>query len=92
MRTVTAGLGVQWGHDDFGWWAAVPSVPVSKLAIAESQPQETEVRGYSLFREDDNGARFLIERFNSKDEAEAKAAELARGEHKQHYFVEASTS
>jgi len=92
LRTVAAGLGVQWGRDDFGWWAAVPSVPVSKFAIAEPQPQETEVRGYSLFREDDNGARFLMERFNTQDEAEAKAAELARGGHKQHYFVEAPTS
>lgn len=25
LRTVAHGLGVKWGHDDFGWWAAVPS-------------------------------------------------------------------
>ena len=25
LRTVANGLGVRWGHDDFGWWAAVPS-------------------------------------------------------------------
>lgn len=24
LRTVANRLGVQWGHDDFGWWAAVP--------------------------------------------------------------------
>lgn len=88
LRTVAAGLGVQWGHDDFGWWAAVPSAPVSKSAIVGPQPQEAGEKGYSLFREDDNGARFLIERFNTQEEAEAKAAELARGGHKQHYFVE----
>ena len=25
LRTVCHGLGVQWGHDVFGWWAVVPS-------------------------------------------------------------------
>ena len=25
LRTICHGLGVKWGHDDFGWWAAVPS-------------------------------------------------------------------
>jgi hypothetical protein len=25
LRTVARGLGVRWGHDDFGWWAVVPS-------------------------------------------------------------------
>ena len=25
LRTVCDGLGVQWGHDEFGWWAVVPS-------------------------------------------------------------------
>ena len=25
LRTVCAGLGVTWGEDEFGWWAAVPS-------------------------------------------------------------------
>jgi len=25
LRTVASGLGVRWGHDDLGWWAAVPS-------------------------------------------------------------------
>jgi len=25
LRSVAAGLGVQWGHDELGWWAVVPS-------------------------------------------------------------------
>ena len=25
LRTIANGLGVRWGHDDLGWWAAVPS-------------------------------------------------------------------
>jgi hypothetical protein len=24
LRTVAAQLGVRWGHDDLGWWAAMP--------------------------------------------------------------------
>ncbi len=43
---------------------------------------------HAFYREDDNGARFLIARFATQAEAEAKAAELARGWHKQCYFVE----
>jgi hypothetical protein len=23
LRTIAAGLGVRWGHDEFGWWAVV---------------------------------------------------------------------
>ena len=25
LRTVAGQLGVRWGHDDLGWWAAVPN-------------------------------------------------------------------
>ena len=25
LRTIAQGLGVRWGHDDFGWWAVVAS-------------------------------------------------------------------
>jgi hypothetical protein len=86
LRTVASGLGVIWGHDEFGWWAAVPSSPTSKFAVASSSPTRQ-----SLFREDDNGARFLIDHFASLDEAERRAAELAHGGHKQHYFIELAT-
>ncbi len=86
LRTVASGLGVIWGHDEFGWWAAVPSAPVSQFAAA-SRPSTR----HSLFREDDNGARFLIDHFGSRDEAEHRAAELAHGGHKQHYFIEPAT-
>ena len=24
LRTIAATLGVRWGHDELGWWAAVP--------------------------------------------------------------------
>jgi hypothetical protein len=25
LRTVAARVGIRWGHDDLGWWAAVPN-------------------------------------------------------------------
>lgn len=25
LRTVAAGCGIRWGHDELGWWAVVPS-------------------------------------------------------------------
>ena len=27
LRTIAKGMGVQWGHDEMGWWATVPRVP-----------------------------------------------------------------
>lgn len=27
LRSIAQGLGVRWGHDDFGWWATVPRHP-----------------------------------------------------------------
>lgn len=86
LRTVASGLGVIWGHDEFGWWAAVPSSPTSKFAAASSSSTR-----HSLFREDENGARFLIDHFDSRDAAERRAAELAHGGHKQHYYIEPAT-
>jgi hypothetical protein len=81
LRTVAAGLGVSWGHDDFGWWAVVPNEVQSSFKEPQALP-------HALYREDDNGVRFLIDRFATQSEAEAKAAELAIGGHKQCYFVE----
>ena len=26
LRTIAHSLGIQWGHDDFGWWAMVPDM------------------------------------------------------------------
>src|SRR5262249_34294961 len=27
LRTVASGLGIQWGQDEFGWWAVIPDRP-----------------------------------------------------------------
>ncbi len=26
LRTIASSFGVQWGRDEFGWWAALPNV------------------------------------------------------------------
>ncbi|MDR6289336.1 hypothetical protein E9232_001851 [Inquilinus ginsengisoli] len=56
-------------------------------AMALSDPKDAGNR-YALFRTDDNGVTFLIAEFGTQEEAERRAAELARGGHKQHYFIE----
>lgn len=61
----------------------------SRSAFAAAQEPAIELP-HALYREDDNGARFLIARYSTQAEAEAKATELARGGHKQAYFVEPS--
>ena len=30
LRTIAGRFGVRWGHDDLGWWAAVPSPQASR--------------------------------------------------------------
>lgn len=85
LRTVASGLGVVWGQDDLGARAVVPTEPRSAFTTAAEAPIDLP---HALYREDDNGARFLIARYATQAEAEAKAAELARGGHKQAYFVE----
>ena len=87
LRTAASGLGVVWGQDELGAWAVVPNEPRSAFATAPAPAIELP---HALYREDDNGARFLIARYATQAEAEAKAAELARGGHKQAYFVESS--
>jgi hypothetical protein len=69
LRTVASGLEVIWGHDEFGWWAAVPSSPTSKFAAASGSSSR-----YALFREDDNGVRFLIAHFDSRGGASIEPA------------------
>jgi len=87
LRTVARGLGVIWGQDEHGWWAAVPATPTSQFAVSHSETEST-ADNYALFRTDDNGVTFLIAKFRTREEAEQRATEFARSAHKQHYFVE----
>ena len=80
---MACGLGFIWGQDDLRAGALVPNEPSSAFAAA----QEPAIKlPHALYREDDNGARFLIARYATQAEADAKAAEMARGGHKQGYF------
>lgn len=44
---------------------------------------------WELWRQDDNGNRFLVGRFDAVAAAEAKLARLTRTHHKQSYWIEA---
>ena len=80
LRSVASVLGVVWGLDDLGAWAMVPNEPQSALVAPPAAEPDLP---NALYREDDNGARFLIARFATQ----AKADELERGGHKQGCFV-----
>lgn len=42
---------------------------------------------FELWREDDNGQRFLVGRHPTRDEAERRLAELTRARHRQSYWI-----
>lgn len=85
LRTVASSLGIGWGKDEMGWWAMVPNDMRCNLTSSAKSVSELP---FALYREDDNGARFLIDRFATRGEAEAKATELGIGGHKQYYYVD----
>lgn len=66
---------------ELGLWSPTSHTRPSAPELACELP-------HTLYREDDNGDCFRIARYATQ--AEAKAAELARGGHKQGYFVEFS--
>lgn len=47
---------------------------------------------FELWRQDDNGQRFLIGRYRNLDEAESRLAELTRVQHKQSYWISETES
>jgi hypothetical protein len=42
---------------------------------------------WQIWRQDDNGNRFLVGEFPSRDLAELRLVELTRGQHKQIYWI-----
>lgn len=42
---------------------------------------------FELWRQDDNGQRFLVGRYSDLDEAKRRLAELTRSQHKQMYWI-----
>jgi hypothetical protein len=42
---------------------------------------------WQIWRQDDNGNRFLVGQFPSRERAEERLDELTRGHHKQTYWI-----
>lgn len=77
LRTVASRLGIQWGHDEFGWWAVVPGQSFPKWAV---------------WRQDDSGIRFLIEANLLEEQAREMVVEFERRGHKQTYWCTDETN
>lgn len=57
--------------------------------VAEFHPPPPSAPGWALYRQDDHGSRFLVERFAAREEAEAARSAFESRGHKQLYWVEA---
>ena len=75
LRTVASRMGVKWGQDELGWWAAAP-VP--------------DFPSWSVWRQDDNGNRFLMKANVTQSEASGAVDHYQSLGHKQHYWAENS--
>jgi len=75
LRTVATRSGVKWGHDEFGWWAVTPNFETAK---------------YSVWRQDDNGNKYLVEDNLSEENANVLVQKLEDTGHKQTYWIESS--
>lgn len=42
---------------------------------------------WQLWRQDDNGQRFLVDTYSTRGDAETRMAELMQGHHKQTYWI-----
>lgn len=62
-------------------------------AVPPTEPEERakDPAGWSVYRQDDNGNRFLVESHLARPEADRIAAELESHGHKQLYWVERDT-
>jgi len=73
LRTIASRLGVHWGHDELGWWAAVP-LP--------------DFPSWSVWRQDDNGNKFLVEANLTDSEAKQLVKNFESLGHKQCYWAQ----
>ena len=53
----------------------------------ESVPEQGLAEPFFLWRQDDNGNRFLVDRFATREDAERRMETLARHPHKQAYWI-----
>lgn len=60
--------------------------------VPEPRLENRAVNGFELWRQDDNGNRFLISTFSSREAAQAELERLEAGGHKQTYWISESGS
>lgn len=72
LRTIASKLGVVWGQDDLGWWAAIANV---------------EFPSWSVWREDDNSNKFLVKANLTKTQASEMQTHYESLGHKQTYWI-----
>lgn len=72
LRTVAEKLGVVWGEDELGWWAAV---------------QFPEFPSWSVRRLDDNDNEFVVQSNLTETQANSLAKEYEEKGHKQSYWA-----
>ncbi|MAS94409.1 MAG: hypothetical protein CMO55_14515 [Verrucomicrobiales bacterium] len=73
LRSVAHRLGVHWGEDEFGWWSVLPKAKITDWVV---------------WRQDDNGQRYVVERNLNEQDAELMVAEMEASAHKQTYWAE----
>lgn len=73
LRTVASRLGVRWGHDSLGWWAVV---------------QGEDFPSWAVWRQDDNGNRFLMQANLTETNARQLVAHYEGLGHKQVYWAQ----
>ncbi len=84
LRTIAQRLKIRWGQDEQGWWATVPK----KTSTSQfSTEVSTQAENWAVWRQDDNGNRFLISAGHSRGKAEKIAQEFEARGHKQMYWV-----
>ena len=71
LRTIVSRMGMQWGHDDFGWWAVVRGGGFPSWAV---------------WRQDDSGTKYPVESNLTEPQAHALVAEFEAKGHKQAYW------
>ncbi|WP_265594201.1 hypothetical protein [Haloferula sp. BvORR071] len=72
LRSVAAGMGVRWGHDESGWWAVVP---------------REEFPTWAVWRQDDHGNLYLVHANITESDARWRVADYEARGHKQTYFA-----
>ncbi len=88
LRATAEKMGIQWGRDDGGWWALMPAADGRGPAMVWPTVEIDGDKGWAVWRQDDNGNRFLVRDALSKDDAHQTALRFEARGHKQTYWIE----